>query len=69
METLKENEFYRISSYWWIGIIYIAIETKGNKTLCQEKGSKKAPKWILTTSLSKKFKSQEEFRNEDLKYW
>ena len=58
---LAENEFYRISSYWWIGIIYIALETNGNKTLCQEKGSKKAPKWILTSQLSKTPKDRYDF--------
>jgi hypothetical protein len=61
---LESNEYYRVSSYWWIGRIYIALETKGEKTLCQEKGSKKAPKWILTSGLSKTYKSQEDFRNE-----
>ncbi len=61
---LEANEFYRISSYWWVGKIYIAHETKGNKTLCTEKGTKKAPKWILTSSLSKTFKSADDFRNE-----
>jgi hypothetical protein len=26
---LESNEYYRVSSYWWIGKIYIALETKG----------------------------------------
>jgi hypothetical protein len=51
--TLAANEYYRINSYYWQGMIYIAIEVKENKTLCQIKGSKSTPKWIQTKHLSK----------------
>jgi hypothetical protein len=51
--TLANNEFYRINSYYWEGIIYIAIEEKEGKTLCKIKGSQSSPKWIKTKHLSK----------------
>lgn len=65
METLEltqlaSNEFYRVNSYYWQGMVYISLETKGDKTLCQIKGSKSKPKWIKTEHLSKIYK---DFRN------
>lgn len=59
---LAPNEFYRVNSYYWQGMIYIALETKEDKTLCQIKDSKSKPKWIKTNQLSKTFK---DFRNEN----
>jgi hypothetical protein len=53
---LESNEFFRINSYYWQGMVYIALETEGNKTLCQIKGSKTKPKWIKTEQLSKTYK-------------
>jgi hypothetical protein len=57
---LETNEFFRINSYYWQGMVYIALQTEGNKTLCQIKGSKTTPKWIKTEQLSKIYK---DFRN------
>ena len=59
---LETNEFYRINSYYWQGMIYISLEVKEDKTLCQIKGSKSKPKWIKTNQLSKTYK---DFRNEN----
>ena len=59
---LEINEFYRVNSYYWQGMIYIALETKEDKTLCQIKNSKTSPKWIKTNQLSKTYK---DFRNEN----
>jgi hypothetical protein len=53
---LEQNEFFRINSYYWQGMVYIALETEGDKTLCQVKGSKNNPKWIKTEQLSKTYK-------------
>lgn len=53
---LESNEFFRINSYYWQDMVYIALETEGNKTLCQIKGSKTKPKWIKTEQLSKTYK-------------
>jgi len=53
MKTLAKNEFYRVNSYYWAGMIYIALEVKDDKTLCQIKGSTSTPKWIKTCQLSK----------------
>lgn len=53
---LESNEFFRINSYYWQDMVYIALETDGNKTLCQIKGSKTKPKWIKTEQLSKTYK-------------
>jgi len=55
MTILEANEFYRINSYYWQGMIYIVLETKEDKSLCQIKGSKSKPKWIKTNQLSKTF--------------
>jgi hypothetical protein len=55
MTNLATNEFYRINSYYWQGMIYIVLETKEGKSLCQIKGSKSKPKWINTNQLSKTF--------------
>jgi hypothetical protein len=57
---LETNEFYRVNSYYWQGMVYIVLETKDNKSLCQIKGSNLSPKWIKTNHLSKDFK---DFRN------
>jgi hypothetical protein len=57
---LETNEFYRVNSYYWQGMVYIVLETKDNKSLCQIKGSNSSPKWIKTNQLSKDFK---DFRN------
>lgn len=54
---LESNEFYRVNSYYWQGMVYIALESKEDKTLCQIKGSKTAPKWIKTSHLSKESKN------------
>ena len=53
---LESNEFFRINSYYWQDMVYIALETEGDKTLCQIKGSKTKPKWIKTEQLSKTYK-------------
>ncbi len=53
---LESNEFFRVNSYYWQGMVYIALETEGDKTLCQIKGSKTKPKWIKTEQLSKTYK-------------
>lgn len=53
---LESNEFFRINSYYWQDMVYIALETEGGKTLCQIKGSKTKPKWIKTEQLSKTYK-------------
>ena len=53
---LESNEFFRVNSYYWQDMVYIALETDGNKTLCQIKGSKTKPKWIKTEQLSKTYK-------------
>jgi hypothetical protein len=58
---LETNEFYRVNSYYWQGMVYIVLETKHDKSLCQIKGSKLNPKWIKTNQLSKTFK---DFRND-----
>ena len=50
---LQPNEFFRINSYYWQGMIYIALESQGDKTLCKIKDSKATPKWIKTNQLSK----------------
>jgi hypothetical protein len=50
---LQPNEFFRINSYYWQGMIYIALEAQGDKTLCKIKDSKATPKWIKTNQLSK----------------
>jgi hypothetical protein len=57
---LEKNEFYRVNSYYWQGMIYIVLETKDDKSLCQIKGSKSTPKWIKTNQLSKIYK---DFKN------
>jgi hypothetical protein len=59
---LDTNEFFRINSYYWQGMIYIAIQNEGDKTLCQIKGSKSKPKWIKTNQLSKIYK---DFKNQN----
>jgi hypothetical protein len=51
--TLQENEYYRVNSYYWKGMIYIVLEEKDGKSLCQIKGSKNTPKWIKSEQLSK----------------
>lgn len=56
MVELLENEYYRVNSYYWQGMIYIALFVKGDKTLCQIKGSKNKPKLVPTKHLSKEFK-------------
>ena len=53
---LESNEFFRINSYYWQDMVYIALETEGDKTLCEIKGSKTKPKWIKTEQLSKTYK-------------
>ena len=53
---LESNEFFRINSYYWQDMVYIALQTEGDKTLCQIKGSKSKPKWIKTEQLSKTYK-------------
>jgi hypothetical protein len=53
---LEPNEFFRINSYYWQGMVYIALQTEGDKTLCQIKGSKSKPKFIKTEQLSKTYK-------------
>lgn len=53
MKSLNENEYYRVNSYYWKGMIYIALSIDGDKTLCQIKGSKSKPKLIPTKHLSK----------------
>ena len=53
---LESNEFFRINSYYWQDMVYIALETEGDKTLCQIKDSKNKPKWIKTEQLSKTYK-------------
>jgi len=53
---LESNEFFRINSYYWQDMVYIALDTKDDKTLCQIKGSKTKPKWIKTEQLSKTYK-------------
>jgi len=58
---LETNEFYRVNSYYWQGMIYIVLDTKDDKSLCQIKNSKSKPKWIKTNQLSKTFK---DFRNQ-----
>ena len=58
---LETNEFYRINSYYWQDLVYIILETKDDKSLCQIKGSNSKPKWIKTNHLSKTFK---DFRND-----
>lgn len=60
--TLNQNEFYRVNSYFWQGMVYIALESKDDKTLCQIKESKSKPKWIKTEQLSKVYK---DFKNEN----
>ena len=57
---LETNEFYRVNSYYWQGMVYIVLETKDDKSLCQIKGSKSTPKWIKKNQLSKTLK---DFRN------
>lgn len=54
--TLEANEFFRVNSYYWQGMVYIAIEEKDGKTLCKIKNSKSQPKWIKTEQLSKEYK-------------
>jgi hypothetical protein len=58
---LETNEYYRVNSYYWQGMVYIVLETKDDKSLCQIKGSKSTPKWIKTNQLSKTLK---DFRSE-----
>ena len=53
---MKTNEFFRVNSYYWQGMVYIALEVKEDKTLCQIKGSTSKPKWIKTNQLSKEYK-------------
>jgi hypothetical protein len=53
---LEANEFFRVNSYYWKGMVYVAIETEGDKTLCKIKESKSKPKWIKTNQLSKEYK-------------
>lgn len=53
MGALENNEYYRINSYYWKGMVYIVQEVKDDKSLCQIKGSKSKPKWIKTEHLSK----------------
>ena len=53
---LAHNEFYRINSYYWGGMIYIALDEQEGKVLCQIKGSKSKPKWIKKEHLSKEQK-------------
>jgi hypothetical protein len=59
---LETNEFFRINSYYWQGMVYIAIQNEGDKTLCQIKNSKSKPKWIKTNQLSKIYK---DFSNQN----
>lgn len=59
---LAQNEFFRINSYYWQGMVYIALQIEGDKTLCQIKGSKSKPKWIKTNQLSKIYK---DFSNQN----
>ncbi len=54
--VLETNEFFRVNSYYWQGMVYIALEVKEDKTLCQIKGSTSKPKWIKTNQLSKEYK-------------
>ena len=53
---LEPNEFFRINSYYWQDMVYIALKIEGDKTLCQIKDSKSKPKWIKTEQLSKTYK-------------
>jgi len=55
-QTLAANEYFRVNSYYWQGMIYIALEENDGKTLCQIKGSESKPKWIKTAHLSKTMK-------------
>jgi hypothetical protein len=50
---LESNEYYRVNSYYWQGMVYVALDVVGEKTLCQIKGKKSSPKWIPTNHLSK----------------
>lgn len=59
---LAQNEFFRINSYYWQGLVYIALQTESDKTLCQIKNSKSKPKWIKTNQLSKIYK---DFSNQN----
>jgi len=59
---LKANEFYRVNSYFWQGLVYIVLETKDDKCLCQIKGSKADPKWIKKSQFSKTYR---DFSTED----
>lgn len=54
--TLNENEYFRVNSYYWQGMVYEALEIKGDKNLCKIKNSKSSPKWIKTEQLSKTYK-------------
>ena len=54
--VLETNEFFRVNSYYWQGMVYISLEVKEDKTLCQIKGSTSKPKWIKTNQLSKEYK-------------
>jgi len=60
--NLQNNEFYRTNSYYWQDMVYIVLETKDDKSLCQVKDSKSKPKWIKTNQLSKTYK---DFKNEN----
>ena len=53
---LADNEYYRINSYYWGGMIYIALQEEEEKILCQIKGSKAKPKWIKKAHLAKEQK-------------
>ena len=59
-QQLAQNEFYRTNSYYWQDMVYIVLQTKEDKSLCQIKGSKSTPKWIKTNQLSKTYK---DFKN------
>ena len=50
---LETNEYYRVNSYYWQGMVYIVLETKDDKSLCQIKGSKSTPKWIKTNQVGR----------------
>lgn len=47
------SEYYRINSYYWQNMVYVALSIEGSKVLCQIKGSKTKPKYIPVAHLSK----------------
>ncbi len=54
--TLQADEFFRVNSYYWQGMVYQVLDVNGDKSLCKIKGSKSSPKWIKTSQLSKTYK-------------